>query len=98
MNYKYLLIKMEELYIIPEIIGKDNYPNEEQISFSNLETNQDIQFSITSHNIQVEPPENLSLYETGRLNSNDRNTSIELIHPFLGRKRLRKTFKIAKRK
>ena len=93
---------MEEFNIILEIIEIDNESNEEKINYSiirNIETNQDdIKCKITRPNDQIEPPENLSLHESVRLNSNDRNISIELVRPFIGKKRLRKTFKFAKRK
>ena len=96
---------MEEFNVILEIIEIDNESNEsneEKINFSiirNIEINQDnIQCKITRPNDQIEPPENLSLHESVRLNSNDRNISIELVRPFIGKKRFRKTFRFAKRK
>ena len=96
---------MEEFNYIQEILEIDNESNEEKINYSiirnarNIETNQDnIQCKITRPNDQIEPPENLSLHESVRLNSNNRNISIELVRPFIGKKRLRKTFKFSKRK
>ena len=96
---------MEEFNYIQEILEIDNESNEEKINYSiirnarNIETNQDnIQCKITRPNDQIEPPENLSLHESVRLNSNDRNISIELVRPFIGKKRFRKTFRFAKRK
>ena len=81
---------MEEFNYILEMIEIDNESNEEKIDFSiirNIETNQDnIQCKITRPNTQIEPPENLSLHESVRLNSNDRNISIELVRPFIEKK------------
>ena len=85
--------------IIQGIFGANNATNEDEFDFSflyTIEANQNyLQDKIIESNVQIEPPDHLSPNENenGRFNSNDRNNEIQLIVPFIGKKRYRKTFK-----
>ena len=87
--------------IIQGIFGANNVSNEDRFDFSflyTIEANQNyIKDKITNPNAQIEPPDHLNtnekVNENEKFNSNDRNNEIQLIVPFIGKKRYRKGFK-----
>ena len=83
--------------IIQGIFGANNATNEDEFDFSflyTIEANQNyIKDKITNPNVQIEPPDHLNTNENERFNSKDRNNKIQLIVPFIGKKRYRTTFK-----
>ena len=98
---------MDEKDIIQEIIGSsNNASNDNEFIFSifnTIETNQNnMPAKITIPIDQFESSENLIQNEieneNGNFNSTERNNEIQLIAPFIRKKRLRKIFKTTKKK
>ena len=66
-----------------------------------IETNQmNIQINPTKLNEEIKSIKSLTLSDNRslRLNLNDRNNEIEVIKPYIGKKRLRKIFRARKKK